>query len=85
MVSKVHYKQRHFLPRTAFVVAVFLGSLLFLSNSATTEYDDHHLPSSFNYEQHRNSRSLLSDYLDTDDPEVTDGDDSEAKPEQQEQ
>ena len=84
MVSKVHYKQRHFLPRTAFVVAVFLGSLLFLSNSATTEYDDHHLPSSLNYEQHRNSRSLLSDYLDTEE-EVTDGDDSEAKPEQQEQ
>ena len=81
MVSKVHYKQRHFLPRTAFVVAVFLGSLLFLSNSATTEYDDHHLPSSLKYEQHRNSRSLLQ----ADDPEVTDGDDSEAKPEQQEQ
>ena len=62
------------------MVAVFLGSLLFLSNSATTEYDDHHLPSSLKYEQHRNSRSLLSD-----DPEVTDGDDSGAKPEQQEQ
>ena len=84
MVSKVHYKQRHFLPRTAFVVAVFLGSLLFLSNSATTEYDDHHLPSSLKYEQHRNSRSLLSDYLDAEE-EVTDGDDSGAKPEQQEQ
>jgi len=58
MVKKIHYKQRHFLPRTAFVVAVFLGSLLFLSNINSDQEQE---PSSSLNHHFRSSRSLLQD------------------------
>lgn len=73
MVNKIHYKERHFLPRTAFVVAVFIGSLLFLSNINSDEQQQQ--PSSLNH-HFRSSRSLLQ----SDDPaEYTDtvGDDDD--------
>lgn len=63
MVNKIHYKQRHFLPRTAFVVAVFIGSLLFLSNINSDQEQE---PSSSLNHHFRSSRSLLQ--------EVSDGD-----------
>jgi len=74
MVNKIHYKERHFLPRTAFVVAVFIGSLLFLSNINSDEQQQQQ-PSSLNHHL-RSSRSLLQ----SDDPaEYTDtvGDDDD--------
>ena len=74
MVNKIHYKERHFLPRTAFVVAVFIGSLLFLSNINSDEQQQQ--PSSLNHHL-RSSRSLLQsdDPAEYTDPETVGDDD----------
>ena len=55
------------MPRTAFVVAVFLGSLLFLSNINSDQEQE---PSSSLNHHFRSSRSLLTE----DGPQETVGD-----------